>query len=393
MARITSFWIFFCVGLALITIGAYKIIPTEITYELESNKHMISYYQQPIQSNYSFRGVDLIPNNGNTNIEHLTINFTTSDIFAVNNPYDVNISVILKHPEKISNVVFTLPTASSKFDVLTNATELFGYLNARGEQHLIFFLDKTQDSNFAGRFHLKPLIPDDYKAILFLFTPASINGTKATLSVEKIDISKTLITVKPYTDLLRVQSDENSNIQILNTNRTNDVVEGLTWVIVGAIPLEYAIESRRRNQEKGERHRRDLYEAFIQTRQRVSLIVFTLLETLEQFPDKKQFLEHISTAHPDLYKSIEKLISLERETKALQKLPTNDARKRFYELKPLEDQARDDFKKQFDNLEIHMRQKVEDMGGICENCIKFHDVRGMKFKEMKSRLDSFTMPF
>src|SRR5438445_1279360 len=107
---------------------------------------------------------------------------------------------------------------------------------------------------------------------------------------------------------------------------------------------------RQKNDEEAKKHRQSLNDGFIQTRIRTSLHVFTLLETLQNFLDAKQFLQHIYTAHPELYKSIENLILIEQETK-LKKEITEEARKKFYELKEKENQTREEFKQQFEELE------------------------------------------
>ena len=55
--------------------------------------------------------------------------------------------------------------------------------------------------------------------------------------------------------------------------------------------------------------------------------------------------------------------------------------------------ANADFNQRFQQLLNRMRQQSEDIGGICENCIKFYDIKGKSFRKMKSTLDSFTMPY
>src|SRR2546428_556043 len=190
--------------------------------------------------------------------------------------------------------------------------------------------------------------PMDVSILMFIQTT---NG-----AYEKFRGSQTLISVLPYIYLLQALSEENAQIQILQTNNTNDIVQGLTWLIVGALPLGSALQIRHSNQEKAEKHRRDLHEGFLQYYNTRIPTTFRLLPILEQFPDSSLYLQHIFTSHPELDTAIRNLIVIERQMG-----PVGTVIPRPLSIQHTNAFA--DFRQQVVATQNHMRQHVEDIGG------------------------------
>lgn len=137
--------------------------------------------------------------------------------------------------------------------------------------------------------------------------------------------------------------------------------------------------------EKAEDHRKKLNDGFLVRRAQIYMYVFTWAETFQSNPDSKHYLQHLYTGHPELYDELEKLMIIELENKKLPKpIPL--------ELRKKEDQARDNFRPKFDELQSKIRQGTEDIGGYCDNCLKFY-INTKDFKTMRKKLKSFKMPF
>ena len=152
--------------------------------------------------------------------------------------------------------------------------------------------------------------------------------------------------------------------------------------------VDEKLDEKKRHEAK--EHRKTINDEFIKRRIQISLVAFTWLEILQAFADAKQFLQHICTGHPELYQKMHNLIDIEKQIK---NLPIPHTTESITELRKQENQLREQVRTEFDNLQTKIRQQTDDLGGICDNCIKFHNKRTKTFKEMKVRLDSFTMPF
>lgn len=153
------------------------------------------------------------------------------------------------------------------------------------------------------------------------------------------------------------------------------------------------IQIEERQQEEARKHREKINDDFLIRRSQIFANVFTWFETFQSFADAKQYLQHVCTGHPELYVKMVELMSVEQQLKKIPRPIPQDMKEKASELKKQEEQLRQQVRQEFDDLQTKLRQKTEDVGGICENCIKFHNKRSKTFRDMKSRLDSFTMPF
>lgn len=165
-------------------------------------------------------------------------------------------------------------------------------------------------------------------------------------------------------------------------------------VIVTKHDEKFEQRFREKNNDQAREHRNKLNNEFLLRRSQLGFNVFTWVETFQAFADAKHFLQHICTSHPELYEEMNNLMSMELEIKEIKpKSASTDNVTRLRELRKKEESGRISVRQKFDDLQSRIRQQTEDIGGICENCIKFQDTKEKKFKEMKSKLDSFKMLF
>lgn len=370
------------VGGVGLSYGTFLIISSEIRSILYSNEYNVSFYQQPQYIPFNFTPLELQPANGTqTNIENFTITFTSMDVYAVDNPLTVSMNLRVKNPEIIHDVKLLLEPTIDDYSTL-NSNNIKQFIDTRERFGQAIDLPHNGTYTFGKDQTFVFRQPMDVSFLILIHVVKDNHD----MGYEKFRSNRTLISVLPYIYELQALSEENAQIQLLETNNTNNIVQGLTWIMVGVIPLGSAIQIIRGNQEKAERHRRDLHDGFTSYWYPRRSNANTLLEILEHFPDTRFYLEHICTGQPELDTSIRNLIGIEVEMRTLgTPLPRNLAIRHT--------NANADFNQQFQQLLNRMRQQSEDIGGICENCIKFYDIKGKSFRKMKSTLDSFTMPY
>lgn len=137
--------------------------------------------------------------------------------------------------------------------------------------------------------------------------------------------------------------------------------------------------------KKAEEHRKKLNDNFIQLLSQISLYTWTWIDSFRTYADSKHYFQHLYTGHPKLYGELKDIMILEFENKRLPvPIPFEATRK--------ESKARDDFRPKFDELQSKIRQGIEDMGGYCDNCLKFY-INTKEFKTMRKNLRTFKMPF
>ncbi len=188
------------------------------------------------------------------------------------------------------------------------------------------------------------------------------------------------------------------------TDYSTQLAVGVTLMTIGIgywtfkpeierVTSKIAIQETEENKERIEQHQKALNDAYLLRRNQLALHVWTWFETFQNFRDSKHFLQHICTGHPELYDKMKDLMSLEIEFKNIPKPIPDNLKTKAFEIKQKEDKLCEECKEKFDEWQDRIRQKIEDMGGICENCARFYNAKDSDFKELKSRLNSFTMPF
>jgi hypothetical protein len=148
---------------------------------------------------------------------------------------------------------------------------------------------------------------------------------------------------------------------------------------------EYEKTEIEKELKKAEEHRKKLNEGFNAQRSLASPYVFTWAEIFQSYPDARHYFEHLYTAHSELYDELKNMMILELENKKLPKPIPLESRQK-------EDNARNNFRLKFEDLQSRIRQGTEDIGGYCDNCLKFY-INNKESKTMKRKLESFKMPF
>ncbi len=164
-------------------------------------------------------------------------------------------------------------------------------------------------------------------------------------------------------------------------------------VIVTKHDEKFEQRFKQKNDEQAQEHRKKLNNEYLLRRSQLGFNVYTWFETFQAFRDAKHFLQHISTGHPELCDKMKNLMSLEIEFKNIPKPIPENLKSKARDIKQNEDKLRIECTKEWDEWQDRIRQETEDMGGICDNCTKFYDSKNKEFQVMKSKLNSFKMPF
>lgn len=185
-----------------------------------------------------------------TNISNVTTIFYTDDIFAVGNPIQSNVLIYLKGIPHDLNV--TIIQASAEQDVSwMNGTDSDTYLKGYKDNEKYVSVELSRYIiSWNATIDYTPQ-SEDTQNLWLLWKPIDSHGKWAH---EKFPLP----TISPAYAFQQVKTNKAILSQIAETKRTNAITTGLTYVIVGFIPvglvaefwIEYLIENHFYRREK-----------------------------------------------------------------------------------------------------------------------------------------------
>ncbi len=172
------------------------------------------------------------PDDPSSLLNFIFSDFKTKDVFAVSNPINYTIVAVPNDHEKIANVsVIDLPSDRPfQFRAGQDITIFIEQSNRTG--HLVQ-LNKNDDNTYSINSAFSPQ-NEEQKLLLVL-----VHGR--TTGIEPIIVTPKL-TIYPHTAKLQADTNRDMINQIFETSKTNNIVEGLSWIVVAWIPLGFAYE-------------------------------------------------------------------------------------------------------------------------------------------------------
>lgn len=229
-------------GLIIIGIGFSFVFLVDNDYEgIDTSKFNISSEPKELPVERCWTEEDFIPEeNKTTNIENLCITFTAEDIFSVGYPFTFDVNLDVKNSERLSNIYISFPPpGGTQHDPNFDARS---YIDKHLKSKSIVPLD-----NFGKKWIATGEIQFDYQnEISYLILIESMNG-----SYELIRNPSKLITVEPFfakiqTELARITMAqvEQTNEDISNQRKNNAITTGLTLILLGWVPIAFAIQRK-----------------------------------------------------------------------------------------------------------------------------------------------------
>lgn len=224
-------------------IGVFKMLPTHSEVpEVDITKYNVSSEPTTQTATFSFDENDFKENDKpETNVKDFQISFTTLDVFSVNNPIKVNAILKPNDPARIESVYLQI-ISISEFDHVKRY-QIEDYIKEYEKKLISLSLANNSDT-FSGDSEALYSYQGETTFLLIIKTKDG--------NFEVIARDLPLITIYPYseklqTDLNRLtiaQIDQN-NRAIQSQNRSNSVIEGLTWILLGWLPVDLAISLKK----------------------------------------------------------------------------------------------------------------------------------------------------
>ncbi|MDE1831862.1 MAG: hypothetical protein KGI02_05760 [Thaumarchaeota archaeon] len=170
--------------------------------------------------------------NGKSLLNYVLIDFQTNDVFSVGNRINYTIGVVPNDPDKISDIYVLSVPLDFQFN-LTSGADMAIYIEQGIKTGNLLQLNRNADNTFSISNSFTP--PSEIQEKFMMFVKGRSSGIEPLQLYPKLDIS-------PATSKLQADTNHEIRNQIKETTRTNDIVEGLTWVIVAWIPLGFAYE-------------------------------------------------------------------------------------------------------------------------------------------------------
>lgn len=235
------------IGLCLIGYGIFKLFYIDDDVEpIKVEKYGITTSPEKLSVERHLKQGDLVAESGYTNIDTFDLTIQTSDVFAVNNPIIINSKIKVKDSSKIAQIGFLLNPKSIDVSQMTD-DQMTLFMN-NNLQNIAGYKQDVIDSSIYEIVNAEMMFfaPTDNLSYM-LFIQAK-NG-----NMERFLPTDTLFSVGPYSEKLQndvnrltieqiKQSDTYTHAQIKN----NHAVEGLTWILLGWLPIELAISLNRK---------------------------------------------------------------------------------------------------------------------------------------------------
>lgn len=158
-----------------------------------------------------------------TLISKINYNFTTFDVFAVQNPYKVSISIEIPDPEVmyLIAVVIVPPTFNITF---VDHTNVQNFVDEAVAHNIAFesLPSKRVDFN-------RTMLPRAEEDITFLTLIDLKNGSL----IKSMDNTRGILHIYSYADKLQVDINRLTIANIKTQSRSSDIIEGLTWFLTG----------------------------------------------------------------------------------------------------------------------------------------------------------------
>lgn len=121
--------------------------------------------------------------------------------------------------------------------------------------------------------------------------------------------------------------------------------------------------------------------------------ILTELELYDNLQDKEQLLQHFYTGHEELFLFLQQTINVEKQMKLIQKPISSENKPRWTEIINQRNSVQQKYGEKMKEFLGQIDRKSIQLGGICNECKKWHDPESVDFKKLETKLQSFIMPF
>jgi len=229
-------------GIFLVGIGIEKVI-------FAGNEYDENYFKSKGIPSTPARDTMVIPiepiaNTIRGNLTNATLNFTTNDdVFAVGNRVDYSMLANVDDADHIDRVVVFLLSSDSMTQLFQmHNQDLLEFTHRMENAGHAFKLSKINNNSFYLENYFTPLTEGDVYLDLEILTDKNVREDH-----QKHDIA---FTVHPASETLQSGLTRVTAEQIKSQQKSNDVIEGLSWVIVGWIPLSLFMQIRSEEEKK-----------------------------------------------------------------------------------------------------------------------------------------------
>jgi hypothetical protein len=220
--------------------GIPKIIFAEGTQSIDVSNLGVSAEPTPqiTQRGYTYNVMVTFPNGTQrpASVSHLSIIFKTMDTYAVGNPVQISAKAEVRNPDNIDAlaVVLTEPNYDYSWVDASNVGEFVDETASSGN-----FIELFRNSTTTFGVEGEAIFPSEREVAIFLIV-------KAKDSLEKYERFKdAVLTIYPASEKLQTEVNRLTVAQIKQSiedttaqQRSNNIIEGLTWIFLAWIPLE-----------------------------------------------------------------------------------------------------------------------------------------------------------
>jgi hypothetical protein len=161
---------------------------------------------------------------------------------------------------------------------------------------------------------------------------------------------------------------------------------------IGKLPI--IDQKRTENKKHIDEHCKVLIDRFRERSARAMFAnVFTEFDLYNHLPDKEQLLQHFYTGHEELLYFLKQSTDFEKEQQSIPKPISKENQQKWSEINSKYNEVHSLYKKKIDELLGQIDRKSSQLGGICNECKKWYDPQDENFKQLATKLNSFTMPF
>lgn len=229
-------------GVILVGIGIVKVISAGDEYDE-------NYFKSKGIPSTPARDTLVIPiepiaNTVQVNLTSATLNFTTNDdVFAVGNRVDYSMIANVDNANHLNRVVvFLLSSDGMKQLFQMHDQDLLNYTQRMEKAGHAYQLYEISNTSYSLGGYFTPLSEGDVYLDLELLTDKNVRE-----DYQKYDVA---FTVHPASEILQSSITRVNTEQIKSQQKSNDVIEGLSWIIVGWIPLSLFMQIRSEEEKK-----------------------------------------------------------------------------------------------------------------------------------------------
>jgi len=230
----TKFWILVIAGISFGLFGVYNIVFSEYIANEELNLSNYDFPTSPTSKNYTRI---TYPNDPNTPINVAKFDFWANDMFAAEYPINYYISAIANQPDQITKLLVVDLVEGTDTSWVDHSNVDYFVEQANKTGHVIKLVKNTKTQIYEKWDSFTPQEEERKTFLILVFTEDVLH---------KINNPDVVLDIKSEQEKFQLLTNQVTFAQVKAQAKSNHVVEGLSWIIIAWIPLELAIQIRKR---------------------------------------------------------------------------------------------------------------------------------------------------